>query len=301
MARNALEAVFGALGSGLVGYGKDQQIRYGREQDALEREERRKRTELADALQAASMLESGRWGTEAQLQGRMGDAGKTAMQAALFAATAGKGPPSAAPMPTDVARAVPQLRQGMDAPRVSVGGQDLRLLETESDRNQFERAGRMEDAALGRQQDRVDAKEDSERKFQQDRALTRIRTSADADADLRSRRQRADAEFRQAVRIGKMVPGKNSWDAPVRTPLSSAEVDALRESIYPKYGITVEGGLLPSGVEGPVATPAPAPTIPEPTRPPLRPSTSRADRWEELKRAGFAADRATAIVREEMP
>ena len=83
------------------------------------------------------------------------------MQAALFAATAGKGPPSAAPMPTDVARAVPQLRRGMNAPSVSIGGQNLRLLETETDRAQATRAARMEDAAVLRQQDRQDKAEDN--------------------------------------------------------------------------------------------------------------------------------------------
>lgn len=35
--------------------------------------------------------------------------------------------------------------------------------------------------------------------------------------------------------------------------------------------------------------------------PPLKPNTSRPDRWEELRAAGFSADEATAIVRREMP
>jgi hypothetical protein len=152
MARNALEAVFGALGGGLVGYGKDKQNRYAQEQDAIDREERRKRTELADVLKAAEMMQSGSYGTDSQLQSRQQGAGRTAMQAAMFAATAGKGPPSAAPMPTDVARAVPQLRRGMDAPSVSIGGQNLRMLETEPERALITRAARMEDDSFQRQQ-----------------------------------------------------------------------------------------------------------------------------------------------------
>lgn len=63
MARNALEAVFGALGGGLVGYGRDKQIRYGQEQDAIDREENRLARELA-ARQSAeqrkiSLFQSG--------------------------------------------------------------------------------------------------------------------------------------------------------------------------------------------------------------------------------------------------
>jgi hypothetical protein len=157
MARNALEAVFGALGGGLVGYGKDKQNRYAQEQDAIDREERRKRTELADVLKAAEMVQSGSYGTESQLQARQQRAGLTAMQAALFAATAGKGPPSAAPMPTDVARAVPQLRRGMDAPSVSIGGQNLRLLETETDRARIAAAQAGMDRAARRTEGREDA------------------------------------------------------------------------------------------------------------------------------------------------
>lgn len=44
-----------------------------------------------------------------------------------------------------------------------------------------------------------------------------------------------------------------------------------------------------------------APPVDEPIRPPLLPNTSRADRWRQLRRAGFAADRAAAIVLEELP
>lgn len=47
MARNALEAVFGALGSGLVGYTGDQRRRYEQGQDAMEREDKRLARELA--------------------------------------------------------------------------------------------------------------------------------------------------------------------------------------------------------------------------------------------------------------
>ena len=39
--RGALEAVLGALGGGFSGYARDQQVRYGQEQDTLDREERR--------------------------------------------------------------------------------------------------------------------------------------------------------------------------------------------------------------------------------------------------------------------
>lgn len=63
MARSALEAVFGALGGGFSGYARDQQVRYGQEQDALEREEQRLARELA-ARQSAeqrkiSLFQSG--------------------------------------------------------------------------------------------------------------------------------------------------------------------------------------------------------------------------------------------------
>lgn len=141
MARNTLEAVFGALGSGLVGYGRDQKRRYDESQDAADREERRKRQELADALQAAEMMESGRWGSEAQLRERTGGAAKTAMAAALSGFNASRGGPSRPVVPTDAVQAGGVARRGgMNAPQVSVGGQDLRMLQTADDERRMAQA-----------------------------------------------------------------------------------------------------------------------------------------------------------------
>ena len=245
MARNALEAVFGALGGGLVGYGKDKQNRYAQEQDAIDREERRKRTELADVLKAAEMVQSGSYGTESQLQARQQRAGLTAMQAALFAATAGKGPPSAAPMPTDVARAVPQLRRGMNAPSVSIGGQNLRLLETETDRARIAAAQAGMDRAARRTEGREDAVFESGLAIERDAAGVKARQSGDERADRIDRTRRAAAEYLQQSKgrpdeVGRVI---------AYTP---DQLKELRRAVYGEYGLNPDGSDLTDGVPTPV-------------------------------------------------
>jgi hypothetical protein len=251
MARNALEAVFGALGGGLVGYGKDKQNRYAQEQDAIDREERRKRTELADVLKAAEMVQSGSYGTESQLQARQQRAGLTAMQAALFAATAGKGPPSAAPMPTDVARAVPQLRRGMDAPSVSIGGQNLRLLETETDRARIAAAQAGMDRAARRTEGRQDAVFESGLAIERDAAGVKARQSGDERADRNDRTRRAAAEYLQRSKGGRILPGAFGAQSTIQ-PYTPDELKELRTEIYAAYGLNPSGSDLTDGVPTPV-------------------------------------------------
>lgn len=246
MARNTLEAVFGALGSGLVGYGRDQKRRYDESQDAADREERRKRQELADALQAAEMMESGRWGSEAQLRERTGGAARSTMAAALSGFNASRGGPSRPVVPTDVATAMPTMQRGMNAPQVSVGGQDLRMLQTADDERRMAQAqGGMDRAA-----NRADTAERDTRlhKFnlEESAARTAGNTAANDRADRQDRTRRANAEYIQRSK-GRTVPPKYEGGQSTVQPYTPAELKALREEVYAGYGITPSGEWLPEG------------------------------------------------------
>ena len=156
MARKALEAVFGALGSGLVGYGRDEKRRFDETQTEMDREERRKRQELTDSLTAAEMMESGRWGSEAQLRERQGGAARTVLSAALGAVPSAAGRTNAV-LPTDMATASGTLSRGQNAPKVSVGGQDLRMLQTAEDERRLAQAQSGMDRSARRMEGREDA------------------------------------------------------------------------------------------------------------------------------------------------
>jgi hypothetical protein len=124
MARSTLEAVFGALGAGLQGYGAD------RRQRNLD-EERRRREALGDSLTAADMLASGRFGTEAQVMASSGNAFRTAGQLASGAmAPTGK---RVLPSAEEMSNLGASSRRGAAPPVFEVGGQRLGLLRTAAD------------------------------------------------------------------------------------------------------------------------------------------------------------------------
>ena len=126
MARNTLEAVFGALGAGLTGFGRERQQR-------TEDEERRKREALQESLTAANMLASGRFGTEAQLQASGGQAFRTAGQLAAGALPMGGTPRRVIPTADDLSNLGTASRRGPAPAMFEVGGQRLGVMRTAAD------------------------------------------------------------------------------------------------------------------------------------------------------------------------
>lgn len=155
MARNTLEAVFGALGAGIRGYGRDTARRFGEEQARLDRERQMERDRLADEVTVAGLLERG-FGGEREVQAQGSQRARTALQMALQGATAGRGGmvPSM-PMPTQVQQmAAQQARPEREA--VNIAGRSLSLLETPLERAQRQRAEGMEETSIARQQELAD-------------------------------------------------------------------------------------------------------------------------------------------------
>lgn len=163
MARNTLEAVFGALGAGLTGYGRDVARRREEEQARLDRERQAERDRLADEVTVAGLLERG-FGGEQEQRAQGQQRSRTALQMALQGATAGRGgmAPSM-PMPTQVQQLAAQQARPQRTP-VNVAGRQLSLLETALERAQRQRAEGMEEASLARQQELADeARRDAQR------------------------------------------------------------------------------------------------------------------------------------------
>jgi hypothetical protein len=86
----------------------------------------------------------------------------------------------------------------------------------------------------------------------EEKEITGIKTAAEANAALRSRRTSANAEFLRRYSQGKMVPGPYESSPQVKVPLSADEVKALRREVYESYGITPEGSVLPAGSAAPI-------------------------------------------------
>jgi hypothetical protein len=283
MARNALEAVFGALGGGLVGYGKDKTARMDREEERLARELAARQTAERNRM---SMLGMG-FDPEEELQQR---------ETTLGAAGAGLG---AIPMSGTMGPALDAAARQMQSDRsrgrsFTLGDERWAQPFSRTQEGREERATQAEqarDERLARQVRERDAARATEEK-----EITRIKTTAEANADLRLRRQRADALFRQLLRDKVTEPSPSGYGPGTKREYTTDERNALQEEIYGQQGLNIRGDELPVG-----ASEAGVSSASEPPRPALKPGTSRRDRWEELKRAGFAGDRATAIVREEMP
>lgn len=148
MRRNTLEAVFGALGAGLTGYGREK-----REQQEME--ERRRREAMQESLTAANMLATGRFGTEAQLRESGGRAFQTAGQMALGALPGG-GARRVLPTAEDVSNLGAASRRGAAPPMFEVGGQRLGVMRTQADEERAQSALGMQQAAVKREQDVAD-------------------------------------------------------------------------------------------------------------------------------------------------
>lgn len=170
MARSTLEAVFGALGAGLQGYGRDRNVRFEQEQARLDRERQMQRDRLADELSVAGLLERG-FGGQQEVRQQGAQRANTALQMALQGATAGLGGVAPTmPTPTQVQQiAAQQARPQREV--VNVAGRQLSLLETALEKAQRERAQRLEEAGVARAQQVADA----EREFEQAKALEGIR------------------------------------------------------------------------------------------------------------------------------
>lgn len=138
MARSTLEAVFGALGAGLQGYGME---RRQRELD----EERRRREAIGDSLKAAEMLASGRYGTEAQLRTSGGEAFRTAgqMAAGALAPTRGR-----VPSADELSNLGTASRRGAAPPMFEVGGQQLGVMRTAADEERLAENRQMQSQAM---------------------------------------------------------------------------------------------------------------------------------------------------------
>lgn len=182
MARNALEAVFGALGAGVRGFGRDQQRRYTEEQDRLERENLLARQGVQDELSVASLLERGFGGPqEVRAQGQ--ERARTALQMALQGVTAGRaGIAPSMPLPTQVQQMAAQQARPERTP-VNVAGRELSLLETALERAQRQRAEGLETAGVERQQQLADV--ESERAFRAEEAR-KAREGAAGVANIRA-------------------------------------------------------------------------------------------------------------------
>jgi hypothetical protein len=155
-------------------------------------------------------------------------------------------------MPTDVARAVPQLRRGMDAPSVSIGGQNLRMLETEPERARIATAQAGMDRAARRTEGREDAVFESGLATERDAAGVKARQSGDERADRIDRTRRAAAEYLQQSK-GRIVPGLFGGSSTVQ-PYTPDELKELRRAVYGEYGLNPDGSnltvALPAGAGG---------------------------------------------------
>lgn len=219
MARNALEAVFGSLGAGLRGFGRDEARRYAEEQDRLDRERQSSRDRLADEVQVADLLSRGFGGPqEVQAQGR--ERAQTALQMALQGATAVRGgvAPSM-PLPTQVQQIAAQQARPERTP-VNIAGRQLSLLETPLERAQRERAQGMEQAGVERAQQLADV--EAERAFRSDEA-EKQRESAEKIAGIRGQ--------------GTMRPPQRPTEAQEKSYLFATRMNAANP-IIEQYGPT---------------------------------------------------------------
>lgn len=157
MARNTLEAVFGALGAGLTGFGRERQQR-------TEDEERRRREALQESMTAANMIASGQFGTEAQLRASGGQAFRTAGQLAAGALPMAQGtfmPSGGArrvlPSADELSNLGTAARRGATPPMFEVGGQRLGVIRSKADEQRELMNRELQAAAVQREQTLADA------------------------------------------------------------------------------------------------------------------------------------------------
>lgn len=212
MARKTLEAVFGALGAGLTGYGREQATR-------IEREEQQKRTQLADALTAANMLASGRFGTEAQLKQSGGQAFRTAGQLAAGALPMGGGAPRVIPTADDLSNLGTAQRRGPAPAMFDVGGQRLGVMRTEADEGREAANRAMQSLALRNETERRTRAEESATGFERQKELIALQ-GREARATARARvtttptiKPPTEGQERNAVYYGLMSNATKELDS----------------------------------------------------------------------------------------
>ncbi len=208
MARNTLEAVFGALGAGLTGFGRERQQR-------TEDEERRRREALQDSLTAANMLASGRFGTEAQLQASGGNASRTAGQLAAGAMPGGA-PRRVLPSADELSNLGTAARRGPAPTMFEVGGQRLGVMRTAADETREAANRELQAEALQREQAEARDIRAEGRALERFRAEQQIRT----EGATKEIRERATAAGRSAG----LSPNDRAYQAVLqfaRTPIET--------------------------------------------------------------------------------
>lgn len=259
MARNTLEAVFGALGAGLTGYGRDVARRREEEQVRLDRERQAERDRLADEVTVAGLLERG-FGGEQEQRAQGQQRSRTALQMALQGATAGRGgmAPSM-PMPTQVQQLAAQQARPQRTP-VNVAGRQLSLLETALERAQRQRAEEMEEASLARDRRMADEMRLIGARGEEDRRTLAARTATTQREDMNERKRRAAAEFLQAAREGVIEQDPNDQYKQRKRALNVQERKQLREYTYAAYGLNPDGSPLAVQMDETQQTVSRAPT-----------------------------------------
>jgi hypothetical protein len=258
MARKALEAVFGALGSGLIGYGRDEKRRFDEAQTEMDREERRKRDAMRNALTIFDMdLDP-----TADLQAR----GRGLNQSAQLAQAA----PSVAGMPPmgAVGSALASAGRTMDndvarGRTINIEGTDYTQPFSRSAQGRAESARRQSetDRAVRRVEGREDAAFESGLRTKEQAAAETARRGGDDRAARADAARRAAAEYIQRAR-GRVIPASFEGMPPTVIPYKPEELNALRTEVYAEYGLQPSGQWLPEGY-----TPPPVPAGGEATSP----------------------------------
>lgn len=219
MRRNTLEAVFGALGAGLTGYGRDK-----REQEEME--ERRRREAMQESLTAANMLATGRFGTEAQLRESGGRAFQTAGQMALGDLPGG-GAKRVLPTAEDISNLGTASRRGAAPPMFDIGGQKLGVMRTAADEQREDALMKVQQAAMEREQRLADEMA----KFEREQEALKKR-----DERLgRQRMEQIGAQSRAAGARTENRPAQRPTEAQEKSYLFSKRLEAANPVIE-QYG-----------------------------------------------------------------
>lgn len=210
MARSTLEAVFGTLGAGLTGFGRERRQR-------TEDEERRRKEALQESLTAANMLASGRFGTEAQLQASGGQAFRTAGQ--LAAGAMPSAPRRVLPSADDLSNLGTAARRGPTPAMFDVGGQRLGVMRTEADEVRESMNRQMQSRALQAETERTTRAQESETEFGRQKELIALQ-GREARATARARtaptsiiKPPTEGQERNAVYYGLMSNATQELDS----------------------------------------------------------------------------------------
>lgn len=237
MARNTLEAVFGALGAGLTGYGRDAARRREEEQTRLDRERQADRDRLA-------MFEAG-LEPSADVQGR-----RQRLTQATQATQAMAGAPMPGMSAVGPALAAATRAMGEDVDRgrrITIGG-------TEYVQPFSRTAQGIEQRELQREAEARDRRMADEMKLigargAEDRRTLAARTATTQREDMNERKRRAAAEFLQAAREGVIEQDPNDQYKQRKRALNIQERKQLREDTYAAYGLNPDGSVLTAGEE----------------------------------------------------